>query len=125
MAERKQSDSSSLEAAPPYVVGYDAANAELNAADEKDKTSRDISPSHSIAGLDRVGKNIVGDELDEDAVIRTGADASKYLLSLRDDGDPIITFRSALLGTTFACFQAAMNQIYNVGTFELRRIYGS
>jgi hypothetical protein len=35
-------------------------------------------------------------------------------LSLRDDGDPVLTFRSAVLGTGFACFQAAMNQIYNV-----------
>lgn len=53
---------------------------------------------------------------DDDVVIRSGADASKHLLSLRDDGDPVLTFRSAVLGTAFACFQAAMNQIYNVST---------
>ena len=52
---------------------------------------------------------------DEDVIIRSGADASLHLLSLRDDGDPVLTFRSIVLGTAFACFQAAMNQIYNVG----------
>lgn len=114
MVERKQSDGS-LDDVPPYVVGYDIAEPEGHLPDgEKDKNSRDVSPGESVAGMDTVEKNDLSEVVDEDRVIRTGADASKYLLSLRDDGDPIITFRSALLGTAFACFQAAMNQIYNV-----------
>jgi hypothetical protein len=79
--------------------------------DLDDKADKDRSPSDSETAIDRLDKDgHVGD----DFVIRTGADASKHLLSLRDDEDPVLTLRSALLGTAFACFQAAMNQIYNV-----------
>lgn len=86
MAERKQSDGS-LDDVQPYVVGYDSASAEGHLSDdEKDKGSRDISPGQSIAELDGVEKDILQDVVDEDRVIRTGPDASKYLLSLRDDG---------------------------------------
>lgn len=80
------------------------------------------------AGSDKVeraasessGEEVVANRLDkdgtagDDVIIRSGRDASEHLLSLRDDGDPILTFRSILLGTAFACFQASMNQIYNV-----------
>jgi hypothetical protein len=51
---------------------------------------------------------------DEDAIIRTGADASKHLLPLRDDFDPALTFRSIVLATGLAAFQAVMYQIYQV-----------
>ncbi|WRT67495.1 uncharacterized protein IL334_004467 [Kwoniella shivajii] len=56
-----------------------------------------ITPDHSSA---------------EEHIIRTGLDASRYLLSIRDDGDPAITFRSLVLGTVMAAFQASMTQIY-------------
>ncbi|KAI9896379.1 hypothetical protein N3K66_008551 [Trichothecium roseum] len=48
----------------------------------------------------------------DDAIIITGADAAAHLLPLRDDGDPVITFRSILLASGLACFQAVMTQIY-------------
>jgi hypothetical protein len=51
---------------------------------------------------------------DEAAIIRTGADASKHLLPLRDDFDPALTFRSIVLATGLAAFQAVMYQIYQV-----------
>jgi hypothetical protein len=51
---------------------------------------------------------------DEDAIIMTGADASKHLLPLRDDFDPALTFRSIVLATGLAAFQAVMYQIYQV-----------
>ena len=50
------------------------------------------------------------------AIIITGADAAAHLLPLRDDGDPVITFRSILLASGLACFQAVMTQIYTVAT---------
>lgn len=78
-----------------------------------EKSDKDRSPFDSETAIDQLDKEgHVGD----DFVIRTGADASQHLLSLRDDEDPVLTFRSAILGTAFACFQAAMNQIYNVST---------
>lgn len=44
-------------------------------------------------------------------VIRTGEDVSNFLLDVRDDGDPALTFRSAVLGTVFAALGAAMCQV--------------
>ncbi|CAG8902131.1 unnamed protein product [Penicillium egyptiacum] len=54
------------------------------------------------------------DDLDSnpDAIIITGADAAAHLLPLRDDFDSVLTFRSILLASGLACFQAVMNQIY-------------
>ncbi|CAG7944889.1 unnamed protein product [Penicillium nalgiovense] len=47
-----------------------------------------------------------------DTIIITGADAAAHLLPLRDDFDSVLTFRSILLASGLACFQAVMNQIY-------------
>lgn len=47
-------------------------------------------------------------------VIVTGADAAAHLLPLRDDFDSVLTFRSVILASGLACFQAVMNQIYQV-----------
>jgi hypothetical protein len=51
---------------------------------------------------------------DPNAIIITGADAALHLLSIRDDFDNVLTFRSILLASGLACFQAVMNQIYQV-----------
>lgn len=48
--------------------------------------------------------------------IITGEDASLYLLPIRDDHDPALTFRSIVLATGLSCFQAVMSQIYMVGS---------
>ncbi|KAJ6186425.1 hypothetical protein N7519_007726 [Penicillium mononematosum] len=47
-----------------------------------------------------------------DTIIITGADVAAHLLPLRDDFDSVLTFRSILLASGLACFQAVMNQIY-------------
>lgn len=52
----------------------------------------------------------------DDAIIVTGADAAKHLLSLRDDLEPALTFRSLFLATILSAFQAVMYQIYYVST---------
>ena len=54
------------------------------------------------------------DGLSEDHIIVTGEDAATYLLPMRDDHDPAITFRSLFLATGLAAFQAVMFQIYSV-----------
>jgi hypothetical protein len=51
---------------------------------------------------------------DEGAVIRTATDAAEHLLSLRDDGQPALTFRGILLATILSGFQAVVYQIYQV-----------
>lgn len=52
--------------------------------------------------------------LDNEHVIVTGADAAAHLLSIRDDGDPSVTFRGLFLATCLAGFMAVLQQIYNV-----------
>ncbi|KAK1625807.1 OPT oligopeptide transporter [Colletotrichum phormii] len=52
------------------------------------------------------------DDNSDNAIIITGADASRYLLPLRDDFDPSLTFRSIFLATCLSAFQAVMSQIY-------------
>jgi hypothetical protein len=50
----------------------------------------------------------------EGVIIVTGTDAATHLLSLRDDFDPALTFRSLFLSTCLSAFQAIMYQIYQV-----------
>jgi len=108
-------DTSALGPAAVHNVPYIGGGLDDITVDEKN--DKDRSPSDSETAIDQLDKEgHVGD----DFVIRSGADASRHLLSLRDDEDPVFTFRSALLGTAFACFQAAMNQIYNVSATQMR-----
>jgi hypothetical protein len=72
-----------------------------------------------LAGKD--GNTVTADDVADDndgdsgnAIIITGADAAIHLLPLRDDFDPVLTFRSIVLASGLACFQAVMNQIYQV-----------
>lgn len=119
MASRQQ-ETEDLDAIQPYSVGYRQDESEKDLGEEI-KDSKDVSPDQSVAGLDRIEKELAGDD---EVIIRTGAEASQHLLSLRDDEDPVLTFRSAVLGTAFACFQAAMNQIYNVSqSIVSKRLY--
>jgi hypothetical protein len=45
-------------------------------------------------------------------VIVDGRDVSRYVVDLRDDGDPPLTFRSFVLGTIFGALGAALYQIF-------------
>ncbi|KAF8656479.1 hypothetical protein AX16_002530 [Volvariella volvacea WC 439] len=45
-------------------------------------------------------------------VVTTGRDVSRFVVDIRDDGDPALTFRSLVLGTVFAALGAALCQIY-------------
>jgi hypothetical protein len=53
-------------------------------------------------------------------VISSGKDVSKYLVDLRDDGDPPITFRSLVLGTVIGGLGAALNQVCTNSTESLK-----
>jgi hypothetical protein len=59
-------------------------------------------------------------------IIVTAADATKYLLPMRDDGDPALSFRGIFLATCLAAFQAVMSQIYFVSSTcrEQHHLYG-
>lgn len=47
-------------------------------------------------------------------VITSGRDVSRYLVDLRDDEDPPLTFRSAVLGTVIGGLGAALFQVRHV-----------
>ncbi|KAL1661418.1 peptide transporter MTD1 [Schizophyllum commune] len=51
-------------------------------------------------------------QLDRQHVVTTGQDVSRYVVDLRDDEDPALTFRSLVLGTVIAGLGAALCQIY-------------
>lgn len=59
----------------------------------------------------------------DDAIIVSGADAAKHLLSLRDDLEPALTFRSLFLATILSAFQAVMYQIYYVSTAQYHLLF--
>jgi len=44
-------------------------------------------------------------------IITTGSDVSRFLVDVRDDGDPALTFRSLFIGTVFACLGATLCQV--------------
>jgi len=87
-----------------------------------DGTDASVSPVHSAdekkAALESeilpVERHDESDSDSKDAIIVTGADASRHLLPMRDDHDSALTFRSILLSSGLACFQAVMYQIYTV-----------
>ncbi|KPM43808.1 hypothetical protein AK830_g2810 [Neonectria ditissima] len=45
-------------------------------------------------------------------VIRNGVDVSKFVVSIRDDGDPSLTFRSVFLGTLFTALSSVITMLY-------------
>ncbi|KAK8213651.1 putative oligopeptide transporter [Phyllosticta capitalensis] len=70
--------------------------------------------SATVSAVDKGkdGERSVDDAHSDSDVIVTGADAARRLLSLRDDFDSVITFRSLFLATILCGFQAVMYQIY-------------
>ncbi|MCO5588278.1 hypothetical protein L7F22_042233 [Adiantum nelumboides] len=82
-----------------------------------EKTLDEKEDGNNEKGLTEAEKaNFVLEEDSEDSepdrVIRDGYDVSQYLLSIRDDQDPCLTFRSLTLGLALGAFQATMSQIY-------------
>jgi hypothetical protein len=46
-------------------------------------------------------------------VITAGRDVSRFVVDIRDDEDPALTFRSMFLGTIFAGMGAALSEVSN------------
>ncbi|KAM0273268.1 hypothetical protein ACHAQH_008337 [Verticillium albo-atrum] len=109
----------------PDVVVSEKPVAGLSAGDDEIMGEKNqVAPDNSNPGLneksefDITAAPTFGSEtqekgiVDEEVIIITGADAAHHLLPLRDDFDPVITFRSLLLATCLSGFQAVMQQIY-------------
>lgn len=98
----------------------DTQNEKLDEKVRKDGASIEVAPSPTVDDSLTDEKGIAN----ENHIIITGADAAKYLLPMRDDGEPALTFRSLFLSTLLCAFQAAMNQIYQVSKWCLVNFYG-
>ncbi|KAJ6017650.1 OPT oligopeptide transporter [Penicillium sp. IBT 35674x] len=85
-----------------------------DALDEKTTINVTSKGDHQLTTTS-IGSGEIGDEDDrnsDDVIIVDGVDAANHLLPMRDDGDPALTFRSLILASGLACFQAVMYQIY-------------
>lgn len=67
---------------------------------------------------EKASQDLDGDSNEDDVVyvkgepvITSGSDVSRFLVDVRDDGDPALTFRSLCIGTVFACLGAALCQV--------------
>ncbi|KAL2135758.1 hypothetical protein VTI74DRAFT_7128 [Chaetomium olivicolor] len=88
----------------PGVPDDESSKAKVGVPDSPEvKAVRSTSDNESSHGSDTDR---------EDVIIISGADASAHLLSVRDDGQPALTFRSMFLASVLSCFQAVVYQIY-------------
>ncbi|KAJ4129652.1 hypothetical protein NW754_003934 [Fusarium falciforme] len=81
----------------------------VSTPDAVDEKTVDSSKIHNVSSGDHSDES---DRDSKDVIIVTGADAARHLLPMRDDHDNALTFRSMLLASGLACFQAVMYQIY-------------
>lgn len=54
------------------------------------------------------------------AADRIGADVSKYIVSVRDDGDPALTFRSIVLGSAFTALSSVITMLYTFKPIQMQ-----
>ncbi|WRT66966.1 uncharacterized protein IL334_003931 [Kwoniella shivajii] len=104
------------------VPDHDAINAHMDARrqesdnleNEKDLSEkRDHQHDMEISAAPALDYEQDSLHKDDDVIIVSGTDAATHLLPMRDDGDPAVTFRSMVLATGLAAFQAVMYQIYS------------
>jgi hypothetical protein len=116
--------------ADEMVIGaYDAVEGKVVKVPSHHAISENIDISEKVGEIvdsrittapveDESPDNKDDNDTDSDgAIIRTGADAARYLLPMRDDFDPALTFRGIFLATCLSAFQAVMNQIYAVSLY--------
>ncbi|EME47911.1 hypothetical protein DOTSEDRAFT_146951 [Dothistroma septosporum NZE10] len=53
-------------------------------------------------------------------IIKDGADVSKYLVDVRDDGDPSFTFRSMVLGSLFTALSSVIMMLYQFKPVQIQ-----
>ncbi|WOO80304.1 Oligopeptide transporter 5 [Vanrija pseudolonga] len=104
-------------AAPfPEVPETDVTHEKDVVVSEKPKGSEYVDASvldpNADSSREASNEKLAHEPVETEHIIKTGADAANYLLSIRDDHDQALTVRSMVLGTAVAAFQATMNQIY-------------
>ena len=94
------------------ITAFNDEKRRLSVHDEETEKQTVLDPEIKAA-LPAYESETVGVD-DEDHIIVTGADAAAHLLPMRDDFDSALTFRSILLASMLAAFQAVVFQIYQV-----------
>ncbi|KAI9447706.1 oligopeptide transporter [Lactarius indigo] len=90
---------SSIALAPPGGIGFlIAPQKEVDAGSEKSPDGHNDENEKSL--------------FNGEPIITSGTDVSQYLVDLRDDEDPPLTFRSVVLGTVIGGLGAALYQVY-------------
>ena len=87
---------------------------------EPTSTSDDVPDNEKVASP--IDKSLSGlQDADENTqyvngepVITSGSDVSRFLVDLRDDEDPPLTFRSVFLGTVIGGLGAALDEVCHV-----------
>lgn len=104
------------------LPSHQAINEKMSLNIDRDEEKRAADPEkdggdHGIKAVsddDDDSRHDKDEEVPEGQIIITGLDAATYLLPLRDDFQPALTFRSLFLASGLCCFQAVMSQIYSV-----------
>tara|TARA_R110002060_G_scaffold43424_12_gene54859 strand:+ start:742 stop:1116 length:375 start_codon:yes stop_codon:yes gene_type:complete len=107
----------SIEGKVSTLPTHDAINEKIrtSVAVEKGGIEGEIKPVSAEDTSDTGKESDTGDEV----IIITGEDAARYLLPMRDDFEPALTFRAMVLATILCGFQAVMYQIYSVSNVFL------
>ncbi|EDP48038.1 hypothetical protein KXV98_009177 [Aspergillus fumigatus] len=87
-----------IDAAEPYKIGV-----EKEAKDVAQETESPESPGSQPDNAEYVKGH---------PVIRNGTDVSRFIVSVRDDGDPALTFRSIVLGSAFTALSSVITMLY-------------
>ena len=87
---------------------------------DKGKEGSDIVHQYTDENADNENNAVY---VKHEPIITTGSDVSRFLVDVRDDGDPALTFRSLFIGTIFACLGATMCQVRLFGLRDVHSIF--
>lgn len=111
-SEKHSSSKDELESnpsnSPPSLAGDKTRSA--TAAAVPDALSNDLAVPASKA--DALTGTTEVELVKGQPVIRNGMDVSRFIVSIRDDDDPAVTFRGMLLGTAFTAFASIISMLY-------------
>lgn len=85
----------------PHLAGTDDKQ-------NKEEKVLDLSDKEAFSDEDSLERRV---REDDEPVVTTGEDVSRFVVSLRDDEETAFTFRSAVLGAALTALAATINQL--------------
>ncbi|PLN84639.1 OPT peptide transporter Mtd1 [Aspergillus taichungensis] len=95
-------------------------NAEIDTKKEAQVVPQEVDGAYELDGEDRSSPEGDTHYVKGHPVIRNGADVSKYIVSVRDDGDPALTFRSIVLGSAFTALSSVITMLYTFKPIQMQ-----